>query len=332
VALAKRRPTSVDVARSAGVSQATVSLVFSGSAAGRVSEATRARVKEAADALGYRPHAAARTLRLGRANTIALVVPDIRNPFFAAVLHGASEAARQAGVTVVLLDVENHRRQWQARARAAMAAGALDGLLLSSLDPPTSRADLKSRLVLLDAGRSTRMPSVKLDVQGGTTAALRHLLDLGHRRIAHLGSSIRLPTFIAREDAYHGALRKAGLGALDMYAPLDPEAARPTARDLLEQDPTAVFCDDDLLAAGLYKAARDIGLSIPGDVSVVGFDDIALARLLEPELTTVAVPAERLGADGVRQLLALLNGTPPTARAALALKLIVRGSTAPPRL
>ncbi len=100
----------------------------------------------------------------------------------------------------------------------------------------------------------------------------------------------------------------------------------------VEQGPTAIFCDDDLLAAGLYKAARDLRLTIPDDISVVGFDDIALARVLEPELTTVAVPAERLGAEGVRQLLALLNGTPSRARPPLPLKLVVRGSTAPPRV
>ena len=320
------RPTSVDVARSAGVSQATVSLVLTGRAAGRVSLATQERVRQAAEVLSYRVNAAARTLRLGRASAIALVVPDIRNPFFASVLRGAERAARKSGYAVMLLDADN-RRTWQHQALSALATGAVDGFVLCSDAPPrgSAFANLRSRVVTVDAPGT---PSIELDVAGGTRLALEHLLHLGHRRIAHLASAVAKPTFAQRGAVYHAMVGEVAEG-LEARAPIDPQAARPVARTLLRRTPTAVFCDDDVLAAGVYKAARDLGLRIPADVSVVGFDDIALARLLEPELTTVAVPADRLGERGVRRLLAVLHGQDQRPEPILPVQLVVRGSTGP---
>lgn len=332
---AAARATSVDVARAAGVSQAAVSLVLNGRAVGRVSVATQERVRLAAETLGYRANAAAQSLRLGRARTVALVVPDIRNPFFAAVLRGAERVARRTAHAVVLIDTDN-RRGWQTLAQSALAGGAVDGFVLCAVAAPRGPAfaGLRKRLVMLDAAER-RLPSVQLDIVGGTRAALGHLVALGHRRIGHLGAALPHATFARRAQEYRRVLQQAGLpveAALERQAPIDPDAARPIARELLEQRerPTAVFCDDDVLAAALYKAAHDLGLTIPRDVSVVGFDDIALARLLEPELTTVAVPAERLGQVGMERLLAALSGEATAATPKLRVRLVVRGSTAPP--
>src|SRR5262249_4905619 len=152
--------------------------------------------------LGYRANAAARTLRLGRASAIALVVPDIRNPFFAAVLRGAERAARRARYAVMLLDTEN-RRAWRQQAQSALATGAVDGFVLCSESPPRGAhfADLRSRTIVLDSP-GARGPSIEIDVDGGTRAALAHLLQLGHRRIAHLASAVPKPTFARRAAAY----------------------------------------------------------------------------------------------------------------------------------
>ena len=320
------RVTSVDVARRAGVSQSTVSLVFSGKAPGRISARTEAAVREAADALGYRPNAAARALKTGVARTVGLVVPDITNPFFGELLRGAQTAARAAGYAVALIDTNNDR-DWGAASAEALRAGPADGLLLFEVEPPPVSPGAEPIVVIESESRGH--PSVRLDVARGTEDAVRHLLELGHRRIGHLASAHDRPTFALRRSTVDrlvpGSVARAG-------SDFTLDAARAATLGLLGEHPelTALFCDDDVLAAGAYLAARELCVSVPGDLSVVGFDGLDLGRVLDPPVTTVVADAAELGRIAIELFLAQVAGKRPRSRT-LAVELEVRGSTAAPR-
>jgi DNA-binding LacI/PurR family transcriptional regulator len=328
---AQHRVTSVDVARRAGVSQSTVSLVFSGKGAGRVSEATQERVRRCARELGYRPNVAAQALRLGSSRAVALLVPDVTNPFFSRVLRGAQRAAQAAGYTVALVDTANDRR-WEAQSFEALRAGPVDGYLLFEVSAPEAMGP-DQHAVLMESEAPGR-PSVRFDAEGGAAAAFEHLLELGHRRIGHLAAAFDAPTFHLREAARRRVLTEAGLDPDSqprVLTPIDIDEARDAAGPLLDERPTAVFCDDDLIAAGLYLAVRERGLRIPADLSVIGFDDMDFARVLEPPLTTVALDAEQLGASAFELLEARMAGRrAKRRRVVLPAELLVRGSTGPP--
>ncbi|MCX4747269.1 LacI family transcriptional regulator [Kitasatospora sp. NBC_01287] len=325
-----RRPTGRDVAQLAGVSQATVSLVFSGSEAGhRVSATTRQRVLEAARGLGYRPQAAGRQLRLGRSGLALLAVPNLQGPFFGRVLAGVHEEAARHGLDVVVSS------GWSATTLAeAATTSRFDGLLICSPDdsqlgglPPGTPA------VFLDADPAAAggAPTVELDLAGGMAAAVGHLLALGHRRLGRFRSTHSAHTFRVRQAAFEAAAR--GLDVLEVGVPLNrgESAARSAATELLGRPdrPHAVVCDDDVVASGVYQAAADLGLRIPRDLSVVGIDNVSVAALLTPPLTTVDLPGEQLGRAGVAALVARLDGRPVRESAPLPTSLIVRGSTAP---
>jgi DNA-binding LacI/PurR family transcriptional regulator len=175
-----------------------------------------------------------------------------------------------------------------------------------------------------------RRPSVRFDGEGGATAAFEHLVGLGHRRIGHLAAAFRALTFEHREAARRHVLGEAGIdpdAQPRVLTPISIEDARINAATLLDQEPTAVFCDDDVIAAGIYLAARERRLRIPDDLSVIGFDDMDFARVLEPPLTTVALDAERLGASSFELLELRMGGRRTRKRVVLPAELLVRGST-----
>ncbi|MFD8964826.1 LacI family DNA-binding transcriptional regulator [Streptomyces sp. NPDC059568] len=329
------RPTSRDVARTAGVSQATVSLVLGDKWRGRVSERTAGLVRDAAHALGYRPNLAARNLRLGTTRTALLVVPALTNEFFARVYTGAAEVAAEHGFGVVLYP--SPAGVGPARDPFASARAALDGVIASSMATEAldaiRGADLP--LVMLDSdpagpGAAAR---VNLDIAGGIRQVTGHLLGLGHRRLLHLASSVASWTFDVRAEALAGAVRGVPDAVVrTVSASLEVGAAREAVERALaapDPRPTALICDGDILAAGAYKALRRLGLRVPEDISVTGFDDLALATAIEPELTTVSLPAEQVGERGMAALLAVLDGRRPEP-GDLPVSLVVRASTAPP--
>ncbi|WP_198035405.1 LacI family DNA-binding transcriptional regulator [Streptacidiphilus rugosus] len=342
------RPTGKDVARVAGVSQATVSLVFSGAAAHRVSGPTRERVLAAAAELGYAPQAAGRQLRLGRTGLLLLAVPNILGPFFARVLAGAQAEAERDGLAVVVSSGWDHATL----ARAARS-GQYDGLLICSPDDGQLGDDLPDALptVFLDADPALaaghpRRRIQELDVGGGMAAAVTHLRALGHTRLGHLRSVESAHTFRARQAGFEAAAEGAEVVEVGVSVNGGLEAARAAARTLLasgapQDRPRAVVCDDDVVAAGVYHVAAELGLRIPDELSVVGIDNIVAAALFAPALTTVDLPGERLGAAGVRLLAAIGaagDADIDTAAGAdrvgpapdpLPTALIVRGSTAP---
>jgi DNA-binding LacI/PurR family transcriptional regulator len=317
------------VARRAGVSQSTVSLVLSGKSAGRISARTEAAVRQAADELGYRPNVAARALRTGTARTVGLVVTDVTHPFFGPVLRGAQMAAWRADYAVALVDVANDPDR-ELASFEALRAGPVDGYMFFTVDPPASTGEHVVTLEVSPPG----MASVRFDTERGTELALEHLLSLGHTRIGHLGSEqLDAETFRLRRETLLRVLGAAGL-APGPYAraPFRFDEAVGPALSLLDarDPPTAIYCDDDLLAGGVYLAARERGVRIPEDLSVVGFDDLPFAKVFEPPLTTIRIDPEALGAGAFELLEALMAGEPQPASRILPVELVVRSSTAAP--
>ncbi|MEV6952007.1 LacI family DNA-binding transcriptional regulator [Streptomyces sp. NPDC051183] len=328
------RPTSRDVATAAGVSQATVSLVLGDKWHGRVSERTATHVRETATRLGYRPNLAARNLRLGSTRTALLVVPALTNEFFARVYTGAARIAAEHGFGVVLYPSPDGTGP--ARDPFASARAALDGVIASSMAARALEAIGGDGLplVMLDSDPASDRAAahVNLAVADGMRQVTEHLHALGHHRFLHLASDIDTWTFQARAQALT-ALLGPHADLRTVRSPLSVDSARTAMESALATPgtrPTAVICDDDILAAGACKAARRLGLRVPDDLSVTGFDDLALATAVEPELTTVRLPAERIGEQGMTALLAVLEGTPWTAPD-IPVQLVVRGSTGPAR-
>ncbi|MFC4910965.1 LacI family DNA-binding transcriptional regulator [Actinomadura gamaensis] len=323
------RPTSRDVAREAGVSQSTVSLVLGGKWSGRVSPATVAAVHDAAERLGYRPNRAARSLRLGSTRTVLLVVPTLTAPFFGAVHDGAARVAARHGFGIVAYPWPE--TAGPADSPFAAPDEAIDGILASSLAEDAMSGFAGTPVVMLDSDPSAAAPTVVFGVEDGMRAIVTHLTGLGHRRFGHVASSIDQWTFHARGRALADAVAAVpGASLAREDGALDVAAAKDAAGRLLDRPerPTALVCDDDVMSAGAYKAARARGLEIPRDLSVTGFDDVLLATALEPELTTVRLPAGELGAAGMTALLELLEGGHPASRS-LPGELVVRGSTGP---
>ena len=197
-----------------------------------------------------------------------------------------------------------------------------------TVDPPEGSGEPVVAIEVSPPG----MPFVRFDTGHGTDLAMRHLIELGHTRIGHLGSELDAETFQIRRSHVLARLAEAGLEPAGYErAAFRFDEAQLAALALLDGSlrPTAVYCDDDLLAGGVYLAARELGLRIPGDLSVVGFDDLPFAKVFEPPLTTVAIDPEELGAGAFEVLAALMGGGSPEGRV-LPVSLVVRGSTAAP--
>jgi DNA-binding LacI/PurR family transcriptional regulator len=329
-----RKVTSVDVARRAGVSQTTVSLVLSGKSSGRVSAATAEAVRRAARQLGYQPNTAARALRSGAAAAVGMVVSDVTHPFFGRTLRGAQRAAWEAGHVVVLID-DAYGAAWGDESVEALRAGTIDGFLFFAAEVPASLRRPGAPPVVLVESEGGRLPHVRLDVDAAADQALGHLHELGHRRIASVRSAIPGQTFDRRHARWAAHLRTHGQDpddAVVVHSHFEASSAIAAGHELLAQRRrfTAVLCDDDILAGGVLAAAAELGVDVPGEVSVVGFDDIDLARLVTPPLTTVRLDAEALGAAAFETLHARLQGRRPRNQV-LPTELVVRASSGPPR-
>jgi len=309
-----------------------VSLVLSGKSRGRISARTEEAVRRAAEELCYRPNEAARALRTGATRSVGFVVPDVTHPFFGRTMRGAQEAAATAGYAVTLVDVPLDG-DWGLAPVEALREGPADGFIYFSVEPPARRRR-GEHIVVIEASPDD-LPWVRLDAAGGTDAALEHLLALGHRRIARLHSWRDFPTFELRRDRWLAALERVGVEPvpeLRAGSIFDFGHAAVAAGTLLDaaEPPTAILCDDDILAGGVYLAARDRGVRIPEELSVVGFDDLAFAQVLSPPLTTVSADAERLGAMAFETLASAMAGEATEHGRVLPVALIVRESTAPP--
>ncbi|MET0274258.1 MAG: LacI family DNA-binding transcriptional regulator [Phenylobacterium sp.] len=327
--------TIQDVAREAGVSTATVSRVLS--APERVAEATRARVQAAVDQLGYTPNLAAKTLRTLRTEKILVTVPDISNPFFSQVIRGVEEAAMAAGYSVLLGDTR-HEEAREEQYAAMLRRREADGLIFLGHRLPASLGEMVRELgprapivngCEFSAGLG--VPSAHIDNERAAAEAMAHLQDLGHRRIGVVTGPLASPLSRDRLAGAQAAADRGGTALSVAQGDFSIESGLTQTLALLDADPrpTAVLCFSDEMAMGALEALRRRGLRCPGDVSLVGFDDIRYARHLDPALTTVSQPKEAIGHEVVRLLLDVLSGRVDTVRhVTLAHRLIVRASTA----
>lgn len=334
--LPSRPVTTHDVARRAGVSQATVSLVLSGNPRARVAAATRERVMQAADELGYRPNILARGLVRGRSYAIGVVVPDLSNPFYLDVVTGAQRVAAEAGYAVLPGDT---REISSLRQLDTLRARQVDGVIIDGLGAATLPHDALSemKVVVVDEP-SERWPGVASDALAAGRLAAEHLLALGHRKVAFIGPATDVHGFRMRERGFFQALRAAGVPLPHPWLRrTEPTVGGGQAgiKALLaaKERPTAVFCANDLVAMGALKGALTAKVSVPGELSIVGCDDVEMASVVTPELTTVAIPARELGARAARLLLRQLDGQEVPAKPGkpLPVRLVRRGTTAEPR-
>lgn len=309
------RVTMVDVAKAAGVSVMTVSRVINGKP--DVSVATRQRVLEIAERLGYRPNRIARGLATKHTGTLGLVVPDVANPFFAEVARGVEHVAYAGGYNVFLCNTDEDPAREMAVLRS-LEEKRVDGLVLCSsrLEDKELRAALvhHSAAVLVNRRlEGDNMSAVLVDDEMGGWMATQHLLQAGHRAIGFLAGPLASRSGQQRHKGYRAALAAAGV----RYDPHRVRHCSPTvegglhiARELLtaQLKLTALFCYNDLVAVGALQACAELGLHVPDDVAVVGFDDIFLAALVTPPLTTCHVARFDLGSQAMRLLLDRIQG------------------------
>ncbi|WP_030986600.1 LacI family DNA-binding transcriptional regulator [Streptomyces sp. NRRL S-1813] len=323
-----RAVTATDVARVAGVSQSTVSLVLNGKGRGRISDKTVRRVTETAQRMGYRINQSARHLRLGASGTVLLAVPTLTNNAFAAVHAGAARRGAEHGLGLVVfpLSAEDGTSPFSAPQQA------LDGVIACSM-PAKTVADVSAGvpLVVLDDAPAPGIPAVTMDVSGGMALALNRLLALGHRRIAHVRADRPAWTFEQRAQAFDlGVHTRPDVIAQRIPCPFAPSMVKERMMPVLSAPdrPTAVVCDDDNMATGVYSAAMSLGLTIGTDLSVIGFNDAPAASQVTPGLTSVRLPLEELGDQGMRMLVGLRGGVTADPDP-LPVALVERGSTGP---
>jgi LacI family transcriptional regulator len=320
-----------DVATAAGVSRATVSRVMNGRST--VDATIAERVREAAAGLSYRPSNAARSLALGRTQTVALVVPDLGNPVFQQILRGVMDGAAEDGYRVLVADtVEDDQQEGAIALEARMRC---DALVLVS--PRIGDAELSALIadvepvVLVNRETGGAAPSLVVDYEDAALQVVEHLVSLGHRRMVYLGGPVRSASDeLRRAGLARARTRHADLEILDLPAGPDIQAGHAAAPAVLATRATAAVAYNDLVAFGLLAGLNEAGVAVPADISVAGFDDIELSRYATPALTTVAVPQAELGRHAWRELHAVIDDDAhPASSARFTPSLEVRGSTGP---
>jgi LacI family transcriptional regulator len=328
-----------DVARRAGVSATTVSHVLSGRRP--VAPATIERVHSAILELGYRPHATARSLRTRQTQLIALAVPDIANPFYPSVMRGMTDELSGSGYRVVVHNTDGERDQ-ELAVLATLTDGSVDGAVVFALH--LSEADLRPLsdgvipVVALGVNPllAGEIDTVSSDNESGTREATRFLLGMGCEPLAFIGGPPDTPTTSGRLAGFRDAHREHGTSARPEFvvaADFTTEGGTRAARELVSRAdrPRGIVCANDLTAIGVLAAAAEVGLKVPGDLAVVGFDDIDAASLVRPRLTTVSNQAREHGRVCARLLLSRLTGEymGPGRTELIPTGLVIRDSTPP---
>ncbi len=312
---------SIDaVAKLAGVSAATVSRVINGTKP--VSPETRRRVEDSIKRLGYRANAFGRSLSTGQSRLLLVLVPDFANPYYAEIVSGAATVARQSGYTLLPVDLEESWRHDDGSLEAlySLTDGVINMVPITNESTMVDTARRKPWVNCSEFLPGSDVPYVSIDHRQAACDAVQYLINRGHSRIALINSDERFLYARQRREGYELALHRAGLE-------LRPELVRmagvtsylggsQAAAALLAtaQPPTAVFAVSDMLAIGAIKAFRRAGMRVPDDIAVVGFDDIPIAEVFEPGLTTIAQPMQALGAVAVELLLSRLSGGTPASR------------------
>jgi LacI family repressor for deo operon, udp, cdd, tsx, nupC, and nupG len=332
--------TIQEVADAAGVSTATVSRALSHPKL--VSEATRRKVLKAVEALAYSPNITAKSLRTARTGKLLVTVPDIANPFFSLIIQGIEEAAQRAGYAVLLGDTR-HEPEREERYALMLQRKEADGLIFlghrlpktlttwtrdrSSTAPVVNGCEFSPRLTV---------PSAHIDNAAAASETMEYLYKLGHRRVGVITGPLASPLSRDRlEGVMSRAAARRGKDQLSVvHGDFSIESGVAGATQLMKQRnaPTAIFCFSDEMAIGVMDCARQRGIGVPDELSVVGFDDIRVSRYLAPPLTTVSQPMLDIGRETVRLMLEILrNDKVRPASITLPHKLVIRASTAPPR-
>lgn len=327
------RPTISQIASAAGVSIPTVSKVLNGRL--DVSPATRGRIEQIIKEFGFVHNRPAQTLREGKSGLVDLVVPDLDDSYFMPIIQSVEQVLKGVGMRLVLTSTHyeaEQEHQWIETVTGRSTDGVL--LLLPS-DEAVQRLSQKDVPFVVIYNQGADMPSVTITGWEGGFAATNHLLALGHRRIAYIGKNALAMDAIKRFAGYRAALEFASL-------PLEPELqqdGRFTTEDgyhmtkvlmALERPPTAIFAGNDLQALGVYRALYELGIAIPQEISVIGFDNLAYTELMNPALTTIHVPRLELGRVATTMLLKMMAGEPlDSTLVALPTRLLERQSCGP---
>lgn len=323
-----------DVARTAGVSVATVSKVVNGRYG--VAQSTLARVQGVIDDLGYEASLGARSLRRHQTNVLGILVAEFE-PFSTELLKGASAAV--ASTEYELLAYSGGGRGgdvgWERRYLSRLSGTLIDGAII--VTPTVITANHGVPVVAVDPHTGpSGTPTIDSDNRAGAVLATEHLVALGHRRIGFLGGRVDLDSAQQREEGFRHAMHTAGVPVDESLVTIGgyrPESADGPARSLLDRDdrPTAVFAANDLSAIQVMTVARELGMSVPEDLSVIGFDNVPESALASPPLTTINQPLQQMGAEALRMLVDLIDGRERASHLRLPTELVVRSSCAPPR-
>ncbi|GAA2136566.1 LacI family DNA-binding transcriptional regulator [Glycomyces algeriensis] len=327
-----KRPTSHDVARHAGVSQSTVSFVFTGRAG--ISTATREKVLRSAEALNYRPNLAARSMRTQRTGRLAIVIP-FPGLSLGSLLEGAVTTAREAGYTVELVNLSQDAEALAQEVDAVLSSFEYEGVLSFSPIPTprsSSAASAPAFLALSEFDEEMHATGAFSDAHP-LVEMMEHLVGLGHRRFLHIAGPSDYPAAVARRDAYLATVDRLGLESVGVVGGnWSGIHAGNCVRELPDDlPPLAIIAANDVLAAGAIRAAVQRGWSVPEDVSVTGWDDLPLSLHFLPSITTVSQDRQRLGAYAMRRLVAAIRGDGAPEPETHLQQVIWRESVAPPR-
>lgn len=330
--MAQSRPTIADVAAQAGVSIATVSKVINNRYG--VAATTAAKVRDVIAEMGYESSLVAQSLRSRTTNVIAVLVTDIE-PFSAELLKGAAKALRETPYELIVYVGGGHKAEpepgWERRSLSRLSGTLADGVIL--VTPTLVDYDTDAPIVAVDPHTgASQVPSIVADNLAGAVAATNHLTALGHRRIGFLGGRPDLESARLREQGYRTAMASAAVPvdeALVRSGAYRAESSIEPARQMLSGPgrPTAIFAANDLSAIETMHVARNLGLRVPEDLSVVGFDNIPESALCDPPLTTVDQSIHAMGAEAIRMLVSMIDGTEVPRHLTLPTRLVVRQST-----
>jgi len=337
--------TIKDIAKRTGVSHSTVSRALRGDPL--ISFETTSRIRQAANEMAYLPSAAARSLKTNRSQVLGVIVSSIDDPFFSEIVFGIEEAAQEAGYRLFMA-ASQHDPAREQKIVQAMMEHRTDGVIIcsSSFSPNQGRQllDYGFPIVVVNhQGAENFHYSIFHDDVDGSRQVTRHLIELGHRRIAYLGNSLSGRTTLDRLTGFKAELQAAGLTVPLEYihhvAGNDPQFGMDGSKFLLklELPPTAIVCFNDMLAIGVLKGCREVGLNVPDDISVTGFDNITFSAYTHPPLTTFDQPKQSIGSEAARLLLDLLDTNPDDKvfqpkEIILKGRLLVRNSSAAPPL
>jgi LacI family transcriptional regulator len=331
----RSRTTIRDVARHAGVSVATVSKVLNNRYG--VAASTYAHVQKVIAELGYEASLVAQSLRNHQTNVVGILVADLE-PFSTELLKGAADAIRGTGFELVIYSAGGRtgdHEGWERRYLSRLSGTLIDGAVL--VTPTIVEVDYGAPFVAVDPHTGTsQMPTIDADNLRGAHLATEHLIELGHRRIAMLTGRHDLQSSLLREQGYRQAMRKAGLDideGLVQPGEYDFDPSRDSARQMLSlpEPPTAIFAANDISAIASMTVAAELGVRVPQDLSVVGFDNIPESALSVPALTTVEQPIRLMGQRAVEMLIELIRGrTLAETHLTLDTRLVVRASTSAP--